>query len=148
MFDCPNDFTVKYEFRNPDWSLFWCQPGENYGGAAFGFKYLGDKGELVVNGGDGSIQSPKEVYIEPAAGETRLYVSNDHMGNFLQCVRTREKPVMDVAAAHRVTSLCILGNLAFRVGRKLVWDPVREEVVGDEAANRMLNPPMRPPWHL
>ncbi len=148
MFDCPNDFTVKYEFKNPDWTLYWCQPGENYGGAAFGFKYFGERGELVVNGGDGSIQSPKEVYIEPAAGETRLYVSNDHMGNFLQCVRTREKPVMDVAIGHRVTSLCILGNLAFRVGRKLVWDPVREEVVGDEAANRMLNPPMRPPWHL
>ncbi|MBM4030862.1 MAG: Gfo/Idh/MocA family oxidoreductase [Planctomycetes bacterium] len=148
MFDCPNDFTVRYKFRNPDWTLYWCQPGENYGGAGFGFKYFGDKGELVVNGGDGSIQSPKEVYVEPAAGETRLYASNDHMGNFLQCVRTREKPVMDVAIGHRVTSLCILGNLAFRVGRKLVWDPVKEEVVGDEAANRMLNPPMRPPWHL
>ncbi|HUT34472.1 MAG TPA: Gfo/Idh/MocA family oxidoreductase [Planctomycetota bacterium] len=148
MFDCPNNFTVRYEFKNPDWNLFWCQPGENFGGAGFGFKYFGDKGELVVNGGDGSIQSPKEVYIEPAAGETKLYVSNDHMGDFLKCVRSREKPVMDVAIGHRVTSLCILGNIAFRVGRKLAWDPAKEEIVGDEAANRLLAPPMRPPWHL
>jgi len=148
MFDCPNDFTVKYEFKNPDWNLFWCQPGQNYGGAPFGFKYFGDKGELVVNGGDSSIRSPRKVYIEPAAGETKLYVSNDHMGDFLHCVRTREKPIMDVAIGHRVTSLCILGNIAFRVGRKLHWDPVKEQIVGDEAANRLLNPPMRPPWHL
>ena len=148
MFDCPNDFTVKYEFKNPDWNLFWCQPGENFGGAGFGFKYFGDKGELVVNGGDGSIQSPKEVYIEPAAGETKLYVSNDHMGDFLKCVRSREKPVMDVAIGHRVTSLCILGNIAFRVGRKLNWDPTKEEIVGDPEANRLLAPPIRPPWHL
>jgi len=34
------------------------------------------------------------------------------------------------------------------VGRKLVWDPVAERFVGDEEANRLLDPPMRPPWHL
>ena len=70
------------------------------------------------------------------------------MGDFLKCVRSREKPVMDVAIGHRVTSLCILGNIAYRIGRKLVWDPVKEEIVGDEAANRLCAPPMRPPWHL
>jgi predicted dehydrogenase len=148
LYDCPNDFTVKYEFKNPDWTLFWCQPGESFGPAGFGFKYFGDKGELVVLNGDGGIQSPKEVYVEPGAGEVKLYPSDDHMGNFIQCVRTRQKPIMDVAIGHRVTSLCVLGNLAFRVGRKLNWDPARQEIVGDPEANRLLNPPMRPPWHL
>ena len=148
MYDCPNDFTVKYEFKNPDWTLFWDQPGEKYGNQSFGFKYFGAKDELVVNGGDSSIRSPRKVFFEPKQGEAQLYVSNDHMGNFLSCVRTRRTAIMDVAIGHRVTSLCILGNLAFRVGRKIQWDPVREEVVGDPEANRLVDPPMRPPWHL
>jgi predicted dehydrogenase len=148
MFDCPNDFEVKYEFQNPDWTLYWCQPGEKFGAQSFGMKYFGSEGELVVNGGDSSIRSPKEVFIEPGPNETRLYRSDDHMGNFLDCVRSRRRPIMDVAIGHRVTSLCVLGNIAFRVGRKLQWDPVKEEFVGDEAANRWLTPTMRPPWRL
>jgi hypothetical protein len=55
---------------------------------------------------------------------------------------------MDVAIGHRVTSVCVLGNIAFVLGRKLHWDPKAEEFIGDDEANRMLNPPMRPPWHL
>jgi len=148
MYDCPNGFEVKYEFKNPDWTLVWRQPGEAYGPQNFGMKYFGSDGELVVNGGDSSIRSPKKVFIEPGPNETRLYRSDDHMGNFLDCTRTRKRPIMDVAIGHRVTSLCVLGNLAFRAGRKLQWDPAKEEFVGDDAANRMLTPTLRPPWRL
>jgi hypothetical protein len=41
-----------------------------------------------------------------------------------------------------------LANIAIRTGRTLHWDPSRQEFVGDEGANRFLNPPMRAPWHL
>ncbi len=150
MFTTPTDMHVTYEFENPAWTLHWIQPGENYGGFTFGMKFFGDKDELVVNGGDSSISSKPDprIFFEPASHEVRVYESNDHMGNFLQCVRTRERPIMDVAIGHRVTSVCILGNLAFILGRKLRWDPAREQFIGDAAANRLLDPPMRPPWHL
>ncbi len=55
---------------------------------------------------------------------------------------------MDIEAGHRVASLCILGNIAYRLGRPIEWDPVKECCVGDEQANLMLSNPGRGPWHL
>jgi hypothetical protein len=68
--------------------------------------------------------------------------------NFEDCVRTRAKPIMHIEAAHRVATLCILGNLAFQLRRPLAWDPVHERVLEDEEANRLLSRPGRGPWHL
>jgi myo-inositol 2-dehydrogenase / D-chiro-inositol 1-dehydrogenase len=55
---------------------------------------------------------------------------------------------MHMEAAHRVASLCILGNLGFQLQRKLEWDPVKEQFLNDAEANRMLSRPGRGPWHL
>ena len=149
MFDCPNDFEVKYDFNDPDWTLYWRQPGEKYADQRFGMKFFGTRDDLVLMGGDSSSRAvPKALQMRLSPGDMRLYESNDHMGNFLDGVRTRRRTIMDVAIGHRVTSLCILGNLAFRIGRKLNWDPVKQEFVGDEAANRLLHYPYRPPWRL
>ncbi len=70
------------------------------------------------------------------------------LGDFLHCVRTRQRPFRDIAVAHRTVSLCHLGNLAYWLNRPLKWDPAREEFLGDEEANRWLSRPMRSPWHL
>ena len=51
-------------------------------------------------------------------------------------------------AAHRAVTLMHLANIAIRTGRKLRYDPVKELVIGDEQANRLVNQPMRAPWHL
>ena len=53
-----------------------------------------------------------------------------------------------VEFAHRSISLIHLANIAIRIGRKLNWDPAKEQFVGDEEANRLVNVPMRAPWHL
>jgi hypothetical protein len=53
-----------------------------------------------------------------------------------------------VEIAHRMTSICHLGNITMRLNRKLKWDPVREQFLGDDEANGMLSRPMRAPWHL
>ena len=55
---------------------------------------------------------------------------------------------MHIESAHRVATLCILGNISFRLRRKLEWDPVNERVKNDEEANRLLSRPGRGPWHL
>jgi hypothetical protein len=44
--------------------------------------------------------------------------------------------------------LCVLGNIAYRLGRKIQWDPVAEKCAGDEEANRWLSVPYRSPWHI
>jgi hypothetical protein len=72
----------------------------------------------------------------------------DHMQNWLDCIRSREKPVADVEIGHRTTTVCHLGNIARWTGRKLTWDPEKEAFVGDENANSYLQRPMRAPWTL
>jgi len=80
--------------------------------------------------------------------ETQLYVSNNHKGNFYDCVKSRAQTVAPAEVAHRSCSVCLLGDISMRLGRKLQWDPTKEEFVGDAEANRMLSKPMRGHWRL
>lgn len=68
--------------------------------------------------------------------------------NFAEAIKTRKQAGGHPEAAHRAATVLHLANLAIRVGRKIRFDPVKEEIVGDEEANRLVNPPMRAPWHL
>ena len=85
---------------------------------------------------------------ETPYGGVEVFKSPGHGENFEDCIRTREKPIMDIESAHRVSILCILGNISLRLRRKLEWDPINEIVRNDEEANRMLSRPGRGPWHL
>jgi len=70
------------------------------------------------------------------------------MLDYETALKVRQQPGGNAEVSHRVASLMHVGNLAIRLGRKLRWDPVAEEFVGDEEANRFVNVPMRAPWHL
>ena len=67
---------------------------------------------------------------------------------FGEAVKTRKQPGGHAEAAHRTACLMHLSNIAFRIGRGFAYDPVKEEIIGDEEANRLVNQPMRAPWHL
>jgi hypothetical protein len=69
-------------------------------------------------------------------------------GDFLYCVKSREKPFRDIELAHRTVSVCHLGNIAYQLHRPLKWDPVAEVFPGDEEANRFLDRARREPWVL
>jgi predicted dehydrogenase len=69
-----------------------------------------------------------------------------HQRDFVQAVLRRSKPVADIEQGHISTASCILANLAMQLGRTLVWDAQRQEVVGDPEANRLLRRPYRAPW--
>lgn len=69
-----------------------------------------------------------------------------HARNFLDCVKSRQRPIADVEGGHQTTTACHLANLSLRLGRKLTWDPVREEILGDAQAAAMLERPYRKPW--
>ena len=69
-----------------------------------------------------------------------------HVRNFLDCVKSRETPASDLESAHRVSTMCHLANLSLRLGRKLRWDAVREDVIGDPEASSQLVRPYRAPW--
>jgi predicted dehydrogenase len=84
----------------------------------------------------------------PDKGAVRLYPSNNHMGNFLEGVRTRKPCICPAEVGHRSVTVCHLGVICLRLGgRKLAWDPVREKFA-QEDGNRMLSRPMRGEWKL
>jgi predicted dehydrogenase len=71
-----------------------------------------------------------------------------HARNFLDCVKSRQRPNADVEEGHRSAVMCHLGNISTRLGRSIKWDAAKEQVVGDAEANRMLARPYRSPWRL
>ena len=144
LYDNPVTMSATWHFKNPDWTLHWDQPGQPKGGQ-YGAVFVGDRDTLAFWD---NFATERKALFEPTSGELALEHSRDHMGNFLDCVRTRRRPIMDAAIGHRVTTICNLGNLAYRLGRKLRWDPVAERFLGDDEANRLLHYPYREPWTL
>lgn len=81
--------------------------------------------------------------------EIRVYKSTNHIGNFIDCIESRKPTAAPIEASHRSISICHLANIAIRLGRdSLDWDPKRERVLNDDAANDMLSRPIRGGWKL
>ena len=68
------------------------------------------------------------------------------MGNFFDCVKSREATICPAETGHRSASLCHLGVIAIRLGRKLEWDPAKEQFVDDVEASGQLAREMRKPY--
>lgn len=71
-----------------------------------------------------------------------------HIRNFIDCMRSRQRPIADVEEGHLTATMCHLGNIATRLGRALQWDATKETFTGDKEANAMLERPYRKPWQL
>jgi len=88
---------------------------------------------------------------DPALPDIRIPNYKGHggiFGDFLHCVRTRERPFRDIELGHRTASLCHLGNISYWLNRRLKWDPAKEALIGDVQAERWLDRPMREPWRV
>jgi predicted dehydrogenase len=68
--------------------------------------------------------------------------------SFEEAERTRKPSGGSADSSHRANTLFQLGNVAIRMGRRIRWDPVKQQCIGDEEANRLVDIPMRAPWHL
>ena len=143
MYDVPVEFSVRYEFENPPFVMTWEQPGDG----GLNMQFIGP--QATVDGFFRPTLVKGEADLSPTtSGELHLYESNDHFGNWLECVASRKRPVYDVEIGHRVTSWSHLGNIAWLTGRKLRWDPVKQCFPDDAEANRLLQRPYREPWRL
>lgn len=113
-----------------------------------GVQFFGENGVIYVNRGTIAAE-PEELLQEPVAHPTvSLPVSTDHHGNWFEAIRTRTQPIGNVVVGHRSATVCHLGNIAILTGRKIRWDPVAEQIVGDNDAAKMLSRPYRSPWRL
>lgn len=121
--------------------------GGGAGGRA-GIEFIGPEGRVMVN--RGYIETdPASILDTPLKpNDVHLYYSNNHHDNWLDCIRTRSKPICDVAIGCSSIIVCHLGNTAYRLKRPLNWDPDAEHYIDDDEANRTLARPMRSPWTL
>jgi hypothetical protein len=69
-----------------------------------------------------------------------------HIRNFYDCLKSRQQTISDIETGHRSSASAILSNIAYRTGRKIVWDSAKEEIVGDAEASKLLDRPDRAPW--
>ncbi len=91
---------------------------------------------------------PKIITSVIGPNEVHLYESKDHHGNWLECMRTRQRTIAPVEVAHRSCSTCLLHHIAMKTSRTLHWDPVKERFRDDDAANAMLSRHQRWPYAL
>ncbi len=118
-------------------------------GPANGVRFIGTKGEVEVN--RGMIRStPDGILRDPlGADDVHLYDShNDHFGNFIDCIKSRELTICPTLVGAGSITMCHLGNIAHWTGRSFGWDPVKRELLGDDELKRWTYRPMRAPWHL
>lgn len=71
-----------------------------------------------------------------------------HVRNFLDCVKSRQRPNTDVEEGHRSTVFAHLGNIALATRSRIEWDAKAERITNNAAANRLLQYAYRPPWKL
>ena len=119
------------------------------GGATF----IGDKGKIVIDRNDFTVE-PVELAKDAPERATRQkwegpgWISRPHIQNWLDCIKTREKPNADVEIGHRSITVCHLIGITRELGRKLRWDPEKETFAGDDEANTYLDRPKREGYRL
>jgi hypothetical protein len=143
-------FGVEYTYANGVQLIATSEAGYN------GVRFEGTDGWIYVTRGD--LQASREELIrDPLPSDAiKLYrvkgsdaserMSDNHMRNFFECVRSRQPTICDPEIGHRSVSVCHIGVISMRLGRKLKWDPVKEEFVNDPKANQWLAREQRRPW--
>jgi predicted dehydrogenase len=108
-----------------------------------GILFEGTKGRFHVNRGRLKGAPIEELENNPLPEDAiaKIYggkmpaANNAHMQNFMDCVKSREKPISDVWTHHRAMTTCHLANISIRLGRKLEWDPKTQQITNDKDAN-------------
>lgn len=116
-----------------------------------GAKWIGTNGWVWVDRGGFDASNPEwKPYknLPDNLAKIKLYYSDNHWRNFLDCVKSRKPTITPVETAHHSTIPGHLGLISMLVGRKIHWDVERESIFNDPAASELLSRPYRAPWHL
>ena len=125
-------------------------------GEPFTLNIYGTKGMMSLTRGGFKIRpelsapgpDKKRVPLMDAAEMKGVDLNVPHVRNFLECVKSRNRPHADIEEGNRSAVMCHLGNISTRLGRTLRWDAEKEQVIGDAEANQSLLRPYREPWRL
>ena len=118
-------------------------------GYPYGVRYEGEEGWIfVTHAGTPKLDAsdPALLNSEIRDGELHLYMTTEHHGNWLDCIRNRKQPISPVEVGHRACSLCLISHIAMKVPGRLTWDPEKELFTNSEQANAMLKREQRAPF--
>jgi len=116
---------------------------------AIGSRIIGDEGWLYVQRGKLEASDSRLAKLDFDCGPKRVYHSDNHTRNFLDCIRTRRACIAPAETAHRSITPGHLGYVSHTLGRSLQWDAAIERVIGDDEANQLLTSvDYRAPWRI
>lgn len=146
LFDAPYDWDIRGKFADG---------GKFANGATFHFTpggdcatIIGERGRVSISRGGLKAEPASLLQEKIGAGEIRLYDSRNHMGNYIECVRSRRPAIAPAEVAALSDNITQLSMIAILTGRKIRWDPAKEVIFDDPGASRLLTRAMRSPWHL
>ena len=119
-------------------------------GPGLGAIFIGDKGKIEINR-NRVASNPRELVHGAPPPDDRSEVASvaqRHIKNWVDCMRSRQKPVAHAEVGHRTQVICCLVNICRELGRRLKWDPVHEEFTGDDQANALRSRSRRKGYEL
>lgn len=143
LFNTVKDYDVTFRYANG--VVMTCKPGNP------SIKFIGTDGWVGNTGWRAPVQASSKEILESKIGPNEIHLYTNPAGehdDFLKCVKSRKDPYFPVDIGHRVSTICHLANIAIKLGRKLRWDPVKEEFINDAAATAMMDRKRRDPWQL
>lgn len=149
--ETPDTLNVLYDYGN--FTLAWDHAGglsNGLYGRNYGVAFVGNNGTLVVNREGWEVLAETEndqpkteiIPLQRATGNAHEV----HVRNFIECVKTRQRPICDIEEGHNAALVAHMGNIAYRTGSRLLWDEEKGKFSDNKEANALLKPAYRAPW--
>jgi predicted dehydrogenase len=144
VYDAPESFHIEYHYpKGPRMVMFSTTDQQKWG-----VRFVGTKGSVFTENERLETDPASLRTVKLKDGDTRLFESKSHHGNFIDAVLTRGRTAAPASVAQRAATLCHLGAISAALGRPVRFDPDAENFGSDEAANALLARPLRGPWKL
>lgn len=154
--ETPDTCMAVYDFG--DFGVLWDHTigiyGANYGNRGHGVAFVGEWGTLVVDRSgweviaESTSVSAKKDFLQVPHQKGTGQGLDLHVANFLDCIKTGAKPNCDIEIGAHIARISHLGNISYRLGRKVFWNPEKQEFTDDAEANQMVKANYRAPWTL
>jgi predicted dehydrogenase len=145
-YETPDTTSIRYTYANG--VVMNCYQKLDTKSSDQGTEFIGDKGSLFVYRG-GIVANPPELLKDVEVPKiVNSQANTKHVNNFLDCVKSREKPAADISIGHSSATVCHLGNIAVRSGKKITWNPKTETIEGDSDGAKWLTKEYRAPYKL
>ena len=158
-YETPDSVVIKYKYASG--VTMNCRQTPGVPGHQQGTEFVCENGTVFVYRGGvvasssdilDSVDVPEPLVRKGAViklpTKDRRYSNNAHVQNFLDCVKSRQSPAADISIGHRSATVCHLGNIALRSGKKIDWNPETETIEGDAGAAKWLTKEYRKPYSL